>query len=199
MEAEEAGEALPEALPEGWLFLLLLGLVLVGAALLWLWRARRRLERGIVRVDAAWAVLERALGERIAALEAMVAALEGAGYVPEARGRLREAVAALRAAQGPRALAAADRAVETVLLAVYRGLPRERVEEIRVVQNRLALADEERDRARTAYNDLVLSWALLVRRFPYRTLARRRGLVPREPFLLPGEEADYVRRHFGHP
>lgn len=109
-----------------------------------------------------------------------------------------EAVVRLRAAEGPRARAEADGAVEGVLLAIYRGLPRERIEEIRAAQNRLALADEERDRARTAYNDLALSWALLVRRFPYRTLARRRGLIPREPFLLPGEEADYVRRHFGH-
>ncbi len=198
MEAEGVGETLPEALPEGWIVLLILGLLLVGVVLLWLWRARRRLERGLQRVDAAWMVLEKAVGARLEALEAMVVALEQVGYVPEARGRLRAAVEALRAARGPRALAEADGAVEEVLLALYRGLPRERVEEIRAVQNRLALADEERDRARTAYNDLALSWALLVRRFPYRTLARRRGLVPREPFLLAGEEADYVRRHFGH-
>lgn len=198
MGAEGVGEALPEAAPGGWLVLLLFGLFLGGAVLLWLWRARRRLERGLQRVDAAWVALEKAVGQKAAALEELVMALDRAGYVPEARGRLRAAVEVLRAAQGPRALAEADRAVEGVLLDLYRGLPRERVEEIRAVQNRLALADEERDRARTAYNDLALSWALLVRRFPYRTIARRRGLAPPEPFLLLGEEIDYVRRHFGY-
>ncbi len=189
---DEAGEALN---PLFWVVLAPVGMAL--GAFLW-WRATRRLTSGLAKVDAAWKELERALGERVAALEAMHAALEGAGYVPEGRPRLREAVSALRSAQGPRALAEADLAVEAVLVAIYRALPRERIEALRMAQNRLAQADEERDLARTQYNDLALSWALLSRRFPYRTIARRRRLVAREPFLLPGEEADYVRRHFGH-
>lgn len=189
---DEAGKGLN---PLVWI---VLGLVVVaGGAVLW-WRWTQRLTSGLARVDTAWAELERALTERVAALEAMHASLEGAGYVPEGRPRLRAAVAALRAAQGPRALAEADAAVETVLVAIYRALPRERIEAIRSAQNRLAQADEERDLARTRYNDLALSWALLARRFPYRWIARRKGLIPREPCLLPGEEADYVRRHFGH-
>ncbi|HEU67675.1 MAG TPA: hypothetical protein ENN53_00340 [Candidatus Acetothermia bacterium] len=152
---------------------------------------------GLARVRAAWEELEKALAERIGSLDAMHAALERAGYVPEGRPRLREAVAKLRQAAGPRDLAAADRAVEDALLQIYRGLPRERIEAIRQAQNRLAQADEERDLARSSYNDLALSWALLARRFPYRHIARRRGLIPPEPFLLPGEEAEWARRHLG--
>lgn len=178
---------------------LILGLLAVATtAVLWQ-RWNRRLTAGLARVDGAWKELEKALAERVSALEGMHGALKRAGYVPEARPRLEEAVRALRAAQGPRALAQADRAVEAVLIAIYRGLPRERIEAIRAAQNRLAQADEERDLARTRYNDLALSWALLAQRFPYRYIARRRRLVAREPFLLPGEEADYVRRHFGRP
>jgi hypothetical protein len=173
--------------------------VLAGATLALVWRRwNRRLVVGLAKVDAAWNVLEKAMTERVDALAAMHTALEQAGYVPEGRPRLREALDALRAAKGPRALASADRDVGAVLHGIYRGLPRERLDAIRSAQNRLAQADEERDIARTRYNDLALSWLLLARRFPYRTIARRRGLVPREPFLLPGEEADYARRHLGH-
>ncbi len=179
---------------------LLVVVLLVLATLVVLWqRWTRRLVRGWAKVDAARQELDKALAERIAALETMLEALERAGYVPEGRPRLREAVANLRQATGPRALAAADRAVEDVLLHIYRGLPRERIEAIRQAQNRLAQADEERDLARRFYNDLALSWALLARRFPYRHIARRRGLVPPEPFLLPDEDVDYARRHLGHP
>ncbi|GAB4310144.1 MAG: hypothetical protein Kow0097_11590 [Candidatus Bipolaricaulota bacterium] len=174
----------------------LLVIVLVAAATLAvLWqRWGRRLAKGLAKVDTAWEELGKALAERISALETMLEALEEAGYVPEARPRLREAVANLRQAAGPRTLAAADRAVEGVLLHIYRGLPRERIEAIRQAQNRLAQADEEWDLARSSYNDLALSWALLARRFPYRHIVRRRGFVPPEPFLLPGEEADWARR-----
>lgn len=179
--------------------LIVLALLLVTtAALLWR-RWNRRLVQGLSKVDAAWKELEKAFAERVAALEEMHAALTGAGYVPEGLPRLREAVTALREAQGPRAQAAADLQVEIVLHQIYRGLPRERLEVIRTSQNRLAQADEERDVVRTRYNDLALSWALLARRFPYRQIARRRGLVAREPFLLPGAEEDYVRRHLRHP
>lgn len=181
--------------PLFWVVLAVVGLA--AGAVLWQ-RWTRRLTSGLVRVDAALNELEKAMAERVAALEAMHAALEGAGYVPEGRPRLREAVSALRAAQGPRALAEADLAVEAALAAIYRGLPRERIETIREAQNRLAQADEERDLVRAQYNDLALSWALLARRVPYRMIARWRGLVAREPCLLPGEEADYVRRHLGH-
>jgi len=172
--------------------------ILVALAVLVLWRKwNGRIVRGLSRVDRAWEDLDRAVSERVAALQSMHEALENAGYVPEGRPRLLQTVTALQEADGPRARAAADLDVEAVLHAIYRGLPRERLESIRTAQNRLAQADEERDIARTQYNDLSLSLALLVRRFPYRSIARRRGLVPPEPFLLPGEEADYVRRHLG--
>jgi len=174
---------------------------LVAAVILaFLWQRRnQRLVRGLARVDAAWKELEKAVAERIASLEEMHAALERAGYVPEGRPRLRQVVTALKEAAGPRAIAAADHDVETVLIAIYRGLPRDRIEALRTAQNRLAQADEERDIARTKYNDLALSLALLTRRFVYRWIARRRNIVPPEPFLLPGEEADYVRHHLHHP
>ncbi|HAZ27799.1 TPA: hypothetical protein DCY67_04150, partial [Candidatus Acetothermia bacterium] len=146
------------------------------AALALLWRRwNRRLANGLAKVDAAWKELEKALAERVEALQAMHAALEQAGYVPEGRPRLREAVTALRGAQGPRAQAVADFDVEAVLHQIYRGLPRDRIEAIRSAQNRLAQADEERDIARTRYNDLALSWLVLARRFPYRTIATRKG------------------------
>ncbi len=174
--------------------------LLAAVTLIVLWQRRtQRLARGLARVDAAWQDLEKTLAERIAALEEMHAALERAGYVPEGRPRLRQVVTALKEARGPRAQAEADLAVESVLHDIYRGLPRERIEAIRSAQNRLAQADEERDIARTRYNDLSLSLALLVRRFVYRSIARHRRIVPPEPFLLPGEETDYVRRHLGHP
>lgn len=180
-------------------FFVILALV-IGATLVLLWRRwNRRLVGGLAKVDAAWNELEKALAERIDALAGMHAELEKAGYVPEGRPRLREAVTALRGAVGPRAVAAADLGVEAVLHAIYRGLPRERLEAIRQAQNRLAQADEERDIARNRYNDLALSWLLLARRFPYRTIASRRGLVPPEPFLLPTEDVEYVRRHLHHP
>ncbi|MGD9840573.1 MAG: hypothetical protein AB7U87_02545 [Candidatus Bipolaricaulis sp.] len=182
--------------PISWL---VLALLVVGTALILWWRWTRRVTRGLARVTAAWGELEKALAERATALEAMHAELEQAGYVPEGRPRLREAVAKLRQATGPRDLAAADRAVEDVLLQIYRGLPRERIEAIRQAQDRLAQADEERDLARRSYNDLALSWAFLVHRFPYRQIARHRRLVPPEPFLLPGEEADWARRHLARP
>ena len=171
---------------------------LVAGAVFVLWKKwDDRLVRGLSRVNKAWEDLDRAVLERVAALQSMHEALEKAGYVPEGHPRLLQTVTALREAEGPRARAAADLDVEAVLHAIYRGLPRERLESIRAAQNRLAQADEERDIARTQYNDLSLSLALLVRRFPYRSIARRRRLVPPEPFLLPGEEADYVRRHLG--
>lgn len=182
--------------PVSWLVVAVLAVGTLAAV----WQRRsQRLARGLTRVEAAWQELEKALSERVAALEEMHAALERAGYVPEARPRLREAVAALKTAQGPRARAEADLAVESVLHEVYRGLPRERIEAIRSAQNRLAHADEERDIARTHYNDLSLSLALLTQRWLYRSIARRRGIVPPEPFLLPGDDADYVRRHLGRP
>lgn len=172
----------------------------IGAALALLWRRwNRRLAQGLSKVDGAWVELEKALAERVEALQTMHAELEKAGYVPEGRPRLQEAVTALRGAVGPRAQAAADLDVEAVLHQIYRGLPRERLDVIRKAQNRLAQADEERDIVRNRYNDLALSWLLLARRFPYRTIATRRGLVPREPFLLPAEDVEYVRRHLHHP
>lgn len=174
--------------------------LVIVATLAFLWQRRtQRLVQGLARVEAAWKELERSLAERVEALDEMHAALERAGYVPEGRPHLRQAVDAMRAATGPRAGAVADHDVEAVLISIYRGLPRERIEALRAAQNRLAQADEERDIARSRYNDLSLSLALLVRRFVYRSIARRRGIAPPEPFLIPGEEADYVRRHLGHP
>lgn len=175
------------------LFVLLLVLSAMGALMWRRWNGR--LIRGLAKVDEAWQELERALAERVAALEEMHAALERAGYVPGGRPRLLQAVASLRGAEGPRARAEADLAVEAVLHAIYRALPRERIEAIRTAQNRLAQADEERDIARTRYNDLSLGWILVARRFPYRHIAVYRRLVPREPFLLPGDDADYALRH----
>ncbi|MFH1609201.1 MAG: hypothetical protein ABID40_01040 [Candidatus Bipolaricaulota bacterium] len=179
-------------------FVILAFAICVALASLWR-RWNRRLVGGLAKVDAAWTELEKALAERVEALQAMHAEIEKAGYVPEGRPRLREAVTALRGAVGPRAQAMADLDVEAVLHQIYRGLPRERIDVIRKAQNRLAQADEERDIARNRYNDLAFSWLLLARRFPYRTIATRRGLVPPEPFLLPTEDADYVRRHLHHP
>lgn len=172
----------------------------LGAGLVLLYRRwKRRLVAGLDKVDQARKELDTALTERVAALEGLHTALVEAGYVPEGQTRLQEMVIALRRAEGPRAQAVADLDVEAVLHGIYRGLPRERIEAIRAVQNQLAQADEERDLARTRYNDLALSWVLLARRFPYRQIARRQGLVPPEPCLLPGEEADYARRHLVHP
>ncbi len=179
---------------------LLVFVLFTASMVAFLWRRwTRRLVNGLARVDAAWKELERTLAERVAALEAMHAALERAGYVPDGRPRLRETVARFRQASGPRDLAAADQAAAAVLIQIYRGLPRERIETIREAQNRLAHADEERDLARARYNDLSLSWLLLAQKFPFRSIARRQRLVPREPFLLLGEEADYARRQLSHP
>lgn len=179
------------------LFYLALALVLGTAAVIFWKRRERRLTRGLAQVNAAWAELERAWRERVAALEELQGVLEREGYVSEGRARLAEALTRLREASGPRELASANRGVEAVLLQIYRALPRKRPEALRQAQNHLAQADEELDLARTAYNDLVFNWALLLRRFPYRYIAKRRRITVPELCLLPEEDADWDHRHLG--
>ncbi len=179
-----------------WAFWLGLALFVVVVVAVVLRRQARRVERGRARVDQLWAEVEKALDERLAALEAMHQALSRAGLVPEARPHLKDAIQALREARprGPRALAEAHDRTEAVLTQIYRALPRERLEDVRQAQNRLAQADEELDIVRTQYNETVFLWVQLVQRWTYRTLARRKGLTYPEPFLLPEEDADFVRR-----
>lgn len=178
------------------IFFLLVGLVLLASLGLWWKRRERRVVRGREKVDAAWKTLEAALSKRVQALEEMHRALERVGYVPEARPRLKEAIQVLKEASqaGPRARAEADERVELVLTQIYRALPRERLEDIRQAQNRLAQADEDLDIVRNRYNELVFTWVALSRRFLYRSIVRRKRLTPPEPFLLPEEDEEFIHR-----
>jgi hypothetical protein len=163
---------------------------------LW-WRWTSRLRRGVSAVDAAWRDVERALADRRSEVENFLAALTAAGYVAEARTRLAEALAELARAQldGPRALANADERLKIALRAAFSGLPRERVPEVREAQNHLAEVEDELDLVRHRYNELVLDWNSLLRVFPYRYLSRWLKFSAREPYLLPSQDAEFIRRH----
>jgi len=191
VEAEvEAGEGINP------LFWVVVGIALVIFAAVVIRRQVRRVELGRTKIDEAWKKVDKALSERIAALDAMEQALGRAGLVPEARPRLRQAGEALQTnrPQGPRALAEISDQIEGTLAQIYRALPRERLEDLRQAQNRLAQADEELDLVGSQYNELVFLWIKLVQRFPYRLIARRKNLTYPEPFLLPEEDEDFIRR-----
>jgi len=169
--------------------------VLSAGGLLSFWRAKRRIGRFQAELKKAWGEVEQGLARRLEALEELASALRAAGYAPEGQERLRKALEELRAAlrDDPEKLAEADERVEAVLRGIYRALPREREERVRQAQNLLAQADEELDIRKNRYNELVLSWYELVRRFPYRYVARG---IPKPILLaLPGEEAELARRH----
>ncbi len=173
--------------------LAVLGVLAVGG-LASSWRARRALSRLQRELQSAWHEVHEGLAHRIQALEELASALRAAGYAPEGEKNLRQATEALRASlqDEPGKIAEADERVEIVLRQVYRALPREREERVRQAQNLLAMADEELDIRRNRYNELVLSWYELVRRFPYRYLAR--GLPQPALLALPGEEVELARR-----
>lgn len=168
--------------------------VLVAGGLFSFWRAKRTLFRLQRELRRAWQEVEQGLAQRIQALEELAAALRAAGYAQEGEKNLRQALEELRAApkDEPGKIAEADERVEIVLRRIYRALPREREERVRQAQNLLAQADEELDIRKNRYNELVLSWHELARRFPYRYLGRR---LPKPAlWALPGEEAELIRR-----
>ncbi len=163
-------------------------LVLAALALFFLgWefhRASRRLERGARRVDEAWDRAERAFRARLHALEEFLSSLRRAGYVPEGQRELRALLDEARSAElTPRSIAEMDERLRTVLWRIFAALPRERPRYLRESQNRLAEAAEEFDLARRRYNDLARIWNGLLLRFPYRFVAARKRLSPRD--LLP--------------
>jgi hypothetical protein len=168
--------------------------IAVGALLFSFFRAKRKISRMQEELFRAWQEVSQALAARVSALEELASALRAAGYVSEGEHKLREALAQLRrSGTDPRELAEAHERVEGVLRGIYRALPREREERVRVAQNRLAEADEELDLRKNRYNELVLTWYEISRRFPFRLLMRK---IPRpEPFALPGEEEALLRRH----
>jgi len=168
----------------------------IGGAYAWL-RACSRMRRGSARLNQAWAEVEEALGARHAALEGFVSTLKALGLVPEARRELEEVLQELEKAQheGPRALAEADERMKLALRAAYGSLPRTRPASLREAQNRLAEAEDELDLVRHRYNGLVVEWNMLFLRRSHRLAARHLGLDRREPYLLPSEEEEFVRRH----
>ena len=170
--------------------------VALAVSLGYLWRASVRLRRLHARLEQAWAETERALEERDRALRGFLARLSSLGLVPQGRNSLEEALQGVGRArgEGPRALAEADERLKLALRAVYGGLPRQRPPALREAQNLLAEAEDELDLARRRYNELVVDWTALVYRRTYRLLANRLGLSRREPYLLPGEEAEFARR-----
>lgn len=157
-------------------------------------RAKRRVSRLQAEIDRAWREVHQALEARLSALEELLFALRAAGYASEGAVKLRQAVEELRRCERkPRALAEMDERVETVLRGIYRALPREREERVKIAQNRLALADEELDIRKNQYNEVVLTWYDMARGFFYRFLVR--GKAKPEPFAGPGEEGELLRRH----
>lgn len=178
------------------LALIIVAALALGGAYVW-FRACSRMRRGSARLDQAWAEVEEALAARRAALEGFVSTLKGLGLVPKARRELEEVLGLLVKAQheGPRALAEADERLRLALRAAYAGLPRTRPSSLREAQNRLAEAEDELDLARRRYNELVVEWNMLFSRWSYRLAARHLGLDRREPYLLPSEEEEFVRRH----
>jgi len=168
--------------------------IVVGAFLFSFLRAKRKISRMQEELARAWQEVSQAMALRVSALEELASALRASGYVSEGEHKLREAVEVLRrSSANPRELAEAHDRVEAVLRGIYRALPREREERVKVAQNHLAEADEELDVRKNRYNELVLSWYELSRRFPFRLLMRK--ILRPEPFALPGEEEALLRRH----
>lgn len=168
--------------------------------LLWLgysfYRASSRLRRGARQLDEAWQEVEEALRQRDRALEEFAAALARLGLVPRGREALAEALSEIRRAraEGPVALAEADDRLNLVLREIYGALPRSRPAELKEAQNALAEAEEELDLSRRHYNELVAAWNALFARWSYRRMADRLDLGKREFYLLPGEEAEFIRQ-----
>lgn len=135
-------------------------------------------------MDEAWTQAERAFRERLQALEEFLTVLRQAGFVPEGQKALR---ALLDEAWGseftPKSIAELDERLRAVLWRIFAALPRERPPGLREVQNRLAEAAEEFDIKRRHYNDLAAVWNGLLLKFPYRFIAARKKLPPRD--LLP--------------
>jgi hypothetical protein len=176
----------------GTILAVLVLLVVIGLASLV--RAKRILTRLDQEIAKAWQGVLSALNARIEALEELALALRSAGYVPDGVGKLREALDLLKkSTNDPRSLAEADERVEAVLRGIYRALPRERDEEVRQAQNRLAAADEELDILKHRYNELVLNWHELARGLAYKLLLRRRKAP--EPLVVSGEEEELFRRY----
>jgi len=168
--------------------------ILAGAFLFSFLRAKRKISRMQAELSRAWQELSQAMAARVSALEELASALRASGYVSEGEPKLRKAIEELRRfGLNPRELAEAHERVEAVLRGIYRALPREREERVKVAQNRLAEADEELDLRKNRYNELVLSWYEISRRFPFRLLMRK--IARPEPFALPGEEEALLRRH----
>lgn len=172
-----------------------LAALLVVGGLFSFWRARRAISRLQGQLKRAWQEVEEGLAQRVRALEGLAAALRAAGYAPEGQKNLEQALDELRALprDDPAKVAEADERVEAALRSIYRALPREREERVRQAQNLLAQADEELDIRKNRYNELVLSWYDLIRRFPHRYVARH---LPKPAlWALPGEELHVLRRH----
>lgn len=177
-----------------------IAIAVAAAALLWAgyaaWRASSRLRRLHGRLEEAWRAVETALAARDRALKEFVLVLASLGLVPEGRRALEVELpqTARAVTRGPRELALADERLKIALRAVYGGLPRARPPALRRAQNGLAEAEDELDLARRRYNELVVDWNQLLSRWTYRRLAERRGLGRREPYLLPGEEEEFIRQ-----
>lgn len=168
--------------------------IAVGSFLFSFLRAKRRISRMQEELARAWQEVSQAMAARVAALEELASALKASGYASEGERKLRAALEELRRfSTNPRELAEAHERVEVVLRGIYRALPREREERVKIAQNHLAEADEELDLRKNRYNELVLSWYELSRRFPFRLLMRK--LARPEPFALPGEEGALLHRH----
>lgn len=173
---------------------LLVVAAVLGGWFIW-WRWGSRILRASQRLDAAWQEVEQALIERSQAIETFLNALSTYGFVPEARKKLTEVLPSIRKAVGPQALAEADEQLKVALRAAFSGLPRDRPADVRDAQNRLAEAEDELDIVRRRYNELVLDWNNLLRGFPYRFIARRKGFFPRELYLGSSEAEEFARRH----
>lgn len=170
-------------------------LVLALSLLLALVRAQRRTGKLRHELAGRWREVCQALERRISALEELLFAVRGAGYAPEGARKLAQALEDLkRTPRDPRALAEADERVEMALRGIYRALPRERDERVRRAQNRLAEADEELDIMKHRYNEVVFHWYELARSWSVRAVVRTKEKP--EPFALPEEEGEELRRHF---
>jgi hypothetical protein len=169
-------------------------LAILGLSLLFSFsRTKRQAQKLQRELEARWREVCDGMERRIAALEELLSAVHAAGYAPVGENKLRKALEDLKgSARDPRALAEADEGVEAALRGIYRALPRERDERLRLAQNRLAAADEELDVLKHRYNEVVLHWHELSRGWGFRLFVRERRKP--EPFALPEEEGDGRRR-----
>ena len=168
-------------------------LIVVVSVIAWAILARNRLVRLRVRSEEAWRDIDTQLKRRWDLIPTLVEVVKGyAAHEAETFRRVTEARGLAVDAGSPREQAFAEDRLKTSLRSVF--LLVEEYPQLKANENFLGLAgtleeiEDAVQRSRRYYNAVVRDLNTAIEIFPSRVIARLFRFVPREFYLLPGEE-----------